>query len=92
MHTMHVGVDLAKSVFEVALSTTPGQVEQRHRFTRARFRRFFEQLEPVDVLMEACGSAHYWGRELQALGHKVSLLHPGDVARYRGVTKEYGRR
>jgi transposase len=37
--------------------------------------------------MEACGSAHYWGRELQAMGHEVQLLHPGDVARYRDGNK-----
>jgi transposase len=48
---------------------------------------FFAQCEPADVLMEACGSAHHWGRELQAMGHRVSLLHPADVARYRDGNK-----
>ena len=41
----------------------------------------------ADVLLEACGSAHYWGRELQGMGHRVSLLHPADVARYRDGNK-----
>jgi transposase len=48
---------------------------------------YFAQCEPAEVLMEACGSAHYWGRELEAMGHRVSLLHPGDVARYRDGNK-----
>jgi transposase len=74
-------------VFEVALSDTPGTVRERHRLSRARFRRFFAGRESTTVLMEACGSAHYWGRELEAMGHQVWLLHPGDVARYRDGNK-----
>ena len=77
MHTTQASVDLAKSVFEVAVSATPGSVQERHRLNRARFRRFFENREPTEVLMEACGTAHFWGRELEAMGHSVSLLHPG---------------
>jgi transposase len=55
--------------------------------SRERFRRFFTEREATTVLMEACGSAHYWGRELEAMGHQVRLLHPGDVARYRDGNK-----
>jgi transposase len=87
MNTTHIGVDLAKSVFEVAISHTPGRVEARQRLPRSRMHTFFAQCEPAEVLMEACGSAHHWGRELQAMGHRVSLLHPGDVARYRDGNK-----
>jgi transposase len=87
MNTTQVGVDVAKAVFEVALSDIPGTVRERHRLSRERFRRFFATREASDVLMEACGSAHYWGRELQAMGHHVVLLHPGDVARYRDGNK-----
>ena len=87
MNTTQVGVDVAKAVFEVALSDTPGTVRERHRLSRERFRRFFATREATTVLMEACGSAHYWGRELEAMGHQVSLLHPGDVARYRDGNK-----
>ena len=87
MHTTQAGVDIAKAVFEVALSETPGTVRERHRLSRARFRRFFAGRESTTVLMEACGSAHYWGRELEAMGHQVRLLHPGDVARYRDGNK-----
>lgn len=87
MQTTQAGIDIAKSVFEVALSDTPGTVQERHRLSRERFRRFFAKREATTVLMEACGSAHYWGRELQAMGHEVHLLHPGDVARYRDGNK-----
>src|SRR5687768_10262034 len=87
MHITQISVDLAKSVFEVAVSRRAGQVEARHRLTRTRFRCFLAECEPAEVLLEACGSAHYWGRELQAMGHRVSLLHPVDVARYRDGNK-----
>lgn len=87
MHTTQAGIDIAKSVFEVAVSDVPGTVRERHRLNRERFRRFFSARESTMVLMEACGSAHYWGRELEAMGHRVRLLHPGDVARYRDGNK-----
>lgn len=87
MNTTQVAVDLAKSVFQVAVSSTPGRVDEEHRLTRARFQRFFTEREPSEVLMEACGTAHHWGRELEALGHTVSLLPPADVRRYRDGNK-----
>ncbi len=87
MNTTQVAVDLAKSVFEVAVSRRPGKVHETHRLSRNRFHRFFAEREPVDVLMEACGTAHFWGRELGAMGHRVSLLPPGDVSRYRDGNK-----
>jgi transposase len=87
MNSTRVAVDLAKSVFQVAVSTTPGRIDQHHRLSRERFRRFFTQHESADVLMEACGTAHHWGRELEALGHRVRLLPPSDVARYRDGNK-----
>lgn len=87
MNSTQIGVDLAKSVFEIAVSEEPGRVDERKRLTRARFRPYFEGRRPAHVFLEACGSAHYWGRELGALGHRVSLLHPADVARYRDGNK-----
>jgi transposase len=87
MNTTQVAVDLAKSVFEVAVSDRPGHVCERHRLSRSRFRKFFVEREPVEVLMEACGTAHHWGRELEALGHRVALLPPSDVSRYRDGNK-----
>ena len=87
MKTTQIGLDLAKSVVEVAVSHQPGRVHARHRLSRAGVRRFFADHAPAEVLMEACGSAHHWGRELQALGHQVALLPAGDVARYRDGNK-----
>ena len=87
MQTTQVAVDLAKSVFQVAVSHAPGRVDKQHRLSRQRFRTFFLHRPPTHVLMEACGSAHHWGRELQTLGHQVSLLPPDEVpeGRARGV-------
>ncbi len=87
MNTTQVSVDLAKSVFQVAVSHAPGRVHAQHRLSRGGFLRFFAGHEPVEVLMEACGSAHHWGRELVAMGHEVSLLPPTDVSRYRDGSK-----
>ena len=54
-----IGVDLAKNVFEVAISHTPGTIAMRRRLKRARFGAFFAEQKPAIVVMEACGSAHY---------------------------------
>jgi transposase len=71
-----ISVDLAKSIFEVAVSEQPGRVNERRRLSRARFLRFFAERQPALVVLEACGSAHYWGRQIQELGHEVLLLPP----------------
>jgi transposase len=73
-NTTVIAVDLAKTVFQIAVSETPGEVARSRRLTRAGFQTFFEKLPPAIVVMEACGSAHHWGRQLQALGHSVQLL------------------
>jgi len=57
------------------------------RLSRTAFGAFFAARPPAEVLLEACGSAHHWGRELQRLGHTVALLHPRAVARYRASNK-----
>ena len=57
MSSTQVAVDWAKSVFEVAVSRRPGKVHESHRLSRSRFQRFFVGLEPVEILMEACGTA-----------------------------------
>ena len=72
-----IAVDLAKSVYQVAESIHVGRVDRRRRFDPEAFRRYVqEQPEPVEWVMEACGTAHYWGRVAQARGHRVVLLHP----------------
>ncbi len=80
-HTTYA-VDLAKSVFEIAVSNHPGHVRERHRLSRERFLTFFAQQEPGTVLLEACGSAHHWARSMQRLGHDVVLLPPHRVRPY----------
>lgn len=72
-HTL-VSVDLAKDVFQVAVSEEPGKVARRPRLRRDGFLDFFAQLKPATVVMEACGSAHFWGRRIEELGHRVVLL------------------
>src|SRR5690606_33222462 len=87
MSTIQIGVDLAKTMFEVAISEAPGVVSSRRRLSRAAFPRFLAGHAPAEVLLEACGSAHHWGREALRCGHQVKLLHPADVARYRDGNK-----
>jgi transposase len=82
MQNTTIAVDVAKSVFEVAVSHRPGKVASRHRLTRERFARFLAEQPPAAVVMEACGMAHHWGREAQARGHTVRLLPPRDVRPY----------
>lgn len=77
-----IAVDLAKSVFQVAVSHRPGRVDEERRLTRERFLPFFAQQPPATVVFEACGSAHYWARQLQPFGHTGRLLPAHDVRRY----------
>ena len=77
-----VAVDLAKSVFEISVSHNPGQIAYSRRPRRDKFLEFFVQLPPSTVIMEACGTAHFWARQIEALGHRVVLLPPQHVRRY----------
>lgn len=69
-----IAVDISKEVFEIAVSKTPGKVSERRRLSRTKFLPFFAQRPPAVVVMEACGSAHYWARRLSEFGHGVRLL------------------
>src|SRR3954451_13857285 len=77
-----IAVDLAKSVFQVAVSKRPGHVDHERRLSVERLLPFFAQQPPATVVLEACGSAHHWARQLQPFGHEVRLLPAHDVARY----------
>ena len=77
-----IAVDVAKAVFEIAVSDRPGRVSRRERLPRAQFLTFFAQQPATTVVMEACGSAHYWGRRIEQLGHQVCLLPPHHVRPY----------
>lgn len=82
MHSTTIAVDLAKSVFEVAVSQRPGKVSRRHRLSRGQFSRFLSEQAPATVVMEACGTAHFWGREAGSRGHHVVLIPPHAVRPY----------
>ena len=82
MKSTTIAVDLAKSVFEVAVSDRPGRVRERRRLSRGQFEAFLSEQAPAEVVMEACGMAHHWAREARARGHEAILLPPTDVRRY----------
>jgi transposase len=82
-----VAADLAKTVFQVAISHHPGQVSKNRRLSRAQFAEFLAQLPKATIVMEACGSAHFWARRMQALGHTPVLLPPHTVKPYVGRNK-----
>ena len=82
MSSVIIAVDLAKHVFELAVSTSAGRVTERKRLSRSQFERFWSDRPPCQVVMEACGSSHYWGRRLRALGFEVVLLPPHYVRPY----------
>ena len=77
-----IAVDIAKDVFEIAVSHEPGVVNEKHRVSRKKFLSFFANRPAATVVMEACGSSHHWGREINKLGHRVVLLPPHVVRPY----------
>ncbi len=82
MPTMIVGPDLAKHVFQVHAVDPAGKVTIRKKLRRSEVLEFFKGLPPSLVGIEACGTAHHWGRELTALGHDVRLMPAGYVKPY----------
>ncbi len=77
-----IGLDIAKSVFQVHGIDAEGKVILRRQLKRRYVRAFFEKLPPCLVGIEACASSHHWSRELQALGHTVRLMPPAYVKPY----------
>jgi transposase len=76
MNRTTIAVDLAKSVFQVAEADGEWRVVGRQRLSRGQLLRFFGERQPCLVVMEACGTAHFWGRWLATLGFTVRLLPP----------------
>ena len=83
-----IGIDLAKSVFQVHGVDVEGATLVKRKLRRAQVLTFFAGLAPCLVGMEACAGAHFWARELQALGHDVRIMPPSYVKPYvkRGKT------
>ena len=77
-----IGLDIAKSVFQIHGVDAAGAVVMRKRITRAKLLEFFAALPPCLVGIEACPTAHYWSRRLEALGHTARLLPPSYVKAY----------
>lgn len=69
-----IGLDLAKSVFQLHIVDVETGEIQRRQIKRARLTEFFAKCEPSLVAMEACGSSHFWARTIRSLGHQVKLL------------------
>ena len=82
MKITRIGLDLAKSVFQVHGVDRGGRTVLRRRLRRSEVWKFFAGQEPCLVGMEACGGAHHWGRELMKLGHQVRLISPQFVKPY----------
>ena len=87
MQVARIGLDIAKSVFQVHGVDEHGKVVVRKQLTRSKGLTYFAQLPACRSGMEACGSAHYWGRELQKLGHDVRLMAVQLIKPYRTKQK-----
>ena len=83
-----IGLDLAKTVFQIHAASADGSTILNRKLRRSEVLPFFTKLEPCLVGMEACGSAHYWAREIKALGHEVRMMPPAYVKPFvkRGKT------
>ncbi|MGF7148523.1 transposase [Sphingomonas zeicaulis] len=88
MEISTIGLDLAKSIFQVHAINTAGETVVRKALRRSQMVPFFTKLPPCRVGIEACGTSHHWARELTRLGHDVRLMPPAYVKPYvkRGKT------
>ena len=82
MNIATIGLDIAKTVFQVHGVDGEGRVVLRRKVRRDKLLALFTELEPCLVGMEACATGHYWARELIALGHEVRLMPPAYVKAY----------
>jgi transposase len=87
MQVTTIGLDIAKNVFQVHGVDAQGRVVLRKRLARGRVLAFFANLPRCLIGLEACGGAHYWARELRALGHEVRLMPPQYVKAYVKTNK-----
>ena len=77
-----LAIDLAKNVFQLHGTDAKGNTVLKKKVTRNKLLESMANLSPCNVFTEACGSANYWGRKFESLGHKVKLIHPLYVKPY----------
>src|SRR6266550_2281049 len=82
MQITTIGVDLAKTAFQLHAVDANGATVVRKRLRRAEVLSFFAGFEPCVIGMEACATSHYWARELAKFGHTVKLMPPAYVKPY----------
>ncbi len=87
MKVARIGIDLAKNVFEIHGVDDRDNAVIRKTLRREEVRRFFANISPCLIAMEACSGAHYWARELMALGHEARLISPQFVKPYVKTNK-----
>lgn len=88
MESTRLGLDIAKGVFQAVLVSARSRLVWKRRWRRHQVLGELRKLEATLVVMEACGSSHYWAREIEALGHTVWLLPPQHVRAYRQGQKD----
>ena len=91
MHITTLGIDVAKNVFQLHGVDARGCVVLSRRVKRSQLLQAVASLPPCVIGMEACGSAHHWGRACEPLGHTVKLIHPKYVKPYVKTNKNDGR-
>ena len=77
-----IGLDIAKSVFHLYAVNQAGRLVKKKPLRRKQLLNYLANIEPCLVVMEACGGANYWAREIIALGHEVKLIAPQYVKPY----------
>lgn len=87
MNITTLGIDIAKTVFQLHGTDGRGKVTLRKRLRRSQLLAFMQQLPPCLVGMEACAGAHYWAKKFQACGHTVKLIAPQYVKPYVKTNK-----
>jgi len=90
MKTTTIGLDIAKSIFHLCCVNKMGRLLKKKQLKRKQVLPYLARLEPCLVVMEACGGANYWAREIQALGYEVKLIAPQYVKPYvKGNKNDY---
>lgn len=89
MNISTIGIDLAKNVFQIHGANERGKKLLNRQLQRKQMLKFFTRLPPCLIGMEACGSAHFWARKLEELGHTVKLMAPQFVKPYVKTNKNY---